>query len=400
MSKFVKDKMTPEQRHAENTLEWRSYMLLGIAFLAPFAGLWLMRWILQSVGAADGGPYITYFHGTLFVLFGGVRPINHLAALVAGQTRELHGKVHHPPLKDEVEEDLELKVERMEMLLSMLTEKLREQESSKMEDTTLKRQGMLEVQDNFEKTAARLEDGARRREKKAEMALEMMERRLEGLEKQYEGLLSVTLKEREAVKQAEPTLRGLILKWLDWIEAFFRMGQRRAASRSPNGYYSPTSSRRLATNGNGNGRGSTSGTAISLLLRRRSHEGAGPINLDTVVEEGPEEADPAQGGDHEMIDLLGVADGNTPELTMPAHGIRKRTKVGGLDNLSGSTANGAAGSNSGGQFIRVPAEGSNRHGKKAGGHSRSGGATVDGVFLYLFTLTSVAYDPAWICSSG
>jgi hypothetical protein len=395
--------MTPEQRRAENTLEWRSFMLLAIAFFAPFAGLWLMRWILQSVGAADGGPYITYFHGTLFVLFGGVRPINHLAALVAGQTRELHGKVHHPPLKDEAEQDLELKLERMEMLLSMLTEKFREQESSKMEDTTLKRQGMLEVQDNFEKTAARLEDGARRREKKAEMALEMMERRFEGLEKQYEGLLSITLKEKEAAKQAEPTLRSLILKWLDWIEAFLRMGQRRTTSRSPNGYYSPTNSRmdlrRLATNGNGNSRGSTSGTAISLLLRRRSYEAAGPINLDTVVEEGPEveaEADPAQGGDHGTTDLLGVADGNASELTMPAHGVRKRTKVGGLDNQPGSTANGAAGSNSGSQFLRVPAEGS-RHGRKPGGHSRSGGAIVDGAFLYFI---SPRFGGLECCSSG
>jgi hypothetical protein len=365
MPKHARDKMTPEQRHAENTLEWRSFMLLGIAFVAPFAGLWLMRWILQSAGAADGGPYITYFHGTLFVLFGGVRPINHLAALVAGSTRELHGRVHHPPLKDEVEQDLELKVEKMEMLLAMLTEKLREQESFKMEDTTLKKQGMLEVQDNFEKTAARLEDGARRREKKAEIALEMMQRRLEGLEKQCEGLLSITLKEKEAAKQAEPTLRGLILKWLDWIETFFRIGQRRDASRSPNGYHSPTSSRRLATNGNSNSRGSTSGTVTSLLPRRRSSEGAGPINLDTVVEEGPEvegEADPAQGGDHGMIDLL---DGNGPELTMPAHGVRKRTKLTGLDNQSSSTANAATGSNSGSQFLRIPAEGS-RHGRKIG----------------------------------
>lgn len=298
-------------------------------------------------------------------------------ALIAGTTRELHGRVHHPPPKTEEEEHLELKLERMEMLVSMLTEKFREHEMTKQEDVTLKKQGMLEVQDNFEKTAARLEDGARRREKKSEMAMEMIDRRVEGLEKQYEALVSITLKEREATKRAEPTLRGLLLKWLDWIEDIVRLRQRRHTNHPSNSYYSPTSSRidlrRLASNGSGSGngmsnRGSTSGNPVSS--RRRPYDAPAGPNLDTVVEEELElDAADIRDGDAgtTMIDIpKSSADGNSPELTMAGNGVRKRTKITGLDN---PTSQGTSVRNGNGS----------KHGKQTGNsHSKGGVGGVEG----------------------
>ncbi|CAG8739652.1 10475_t:CDS:2, partial [Acaulospora colombiana] len=234
-------------------------------------------------GAADNGPYITYFHGALFVLFGGVRPINHLLALLAGGTRELQGRVHYPPVEDPEEEELKLKVERMEIIVSMLTEKFREMETAKIEDGVKKQHNMLEVQDTFEKTAARLEDGARRREKKSEIALESIDRRVEGLEKQYEALLSISVREAEANKPPNGTLRALVVALLDWIDAFWNSWRprssrsRRAPAFATNPRYE---SRRYPAGGNGaiiGGRG-------LAPLHRRAYDGSGQ-NLDTVLEE-------------------------------------------------------------------------------------------------------------------
>lgn len=344
-----REKMTPAQLAAEEKLQRRSMILLAIAFVAPFGGLILIRRILKVVGAADNGPYVTYFHGALFVLFGGVRPINHVASLIMGGTRELQGKVHHPPTDTEAE-DLSLKVERMEIILSTLTEKFRNVENTQLEDTAKKQIGMLEVQDTFEKTASRLEDGAKRREKKAEMAFESMDRRVEGLEKQYEALLSMTLNQNTN-GSSEPTLRGLMIKWFDWIDEFWsswiRWRQRPQASGSPNGY-SPTGSRFDTRRSNGSSRSSGTSVTAASLVRRRSHD-ASP-NLDTVVEEEQETEEPV------VLDTaIPVVDLNgTNGTTGGARDTRRRARV--VNALEGQSSTNGNGS----QFLRVPSEAKHR----------------------------------------
>jgi hypothetical protein len=353
MSKHVRASLTPEQIAAQESLKWRSFIFLFVAFVAPFAGLFLIRRILQSVGAADNGPYITYFHGALFVVFGGIRPINHILALLAGGTRELQGRVHHLPPEDPDAEELQLKVERMEIILSMLTERFKEIETTKIEENVKKQHNMLEVQDNFEKTAARLEDGARRREKKSEMALEMIDRRVEGLEKQYEALLSLSLKEAEGGRGSnEMTLRGLILSVLDWVDAFWKSWRPRS-SRSRRTHGPPTNPRyeprRFSTGGNGSilgGRGLTP-------LHRRSYDGSGQ-NLDTVLEEEGHEfeskVDPAVPHDVPGVDLPhsipeSLEVNNSDDMTVLGRNTWRRNRVpGALDSQSGlsppSSANG------------------------------------------------------------
>ncbi|KAG8867413.1 hypothetical protein FRC20_005816 [Serendipita sp. 405] len=358
MTRQARQNMTPQQITAHESLQWRSLWLLAFAFVAPFAGLVLIQQILKSVGANDGGPYVTYFHGVLFVLFGGVRPINHIAALIAGSTRELQGRVHHPP-KDPQEEELEMKVERLEMMVSTLTERFRENEENKLEDTK-KQQGMLEVQDTFEKTAARLETGARRRERKMEMAVELVERRLEGLEKQYDSVLSLA-KERNPVNgnskyTGEPTLRSLLLKWMDWAEEFWLSWRPRRASSSSNTYTTGGLLRRSsipASNGAWSGRGSTSSNAAALQ-RRRSYDAPAP-NLDTVVEEGPEtDVDVTSDRDILMMDLPGD---NTPGHTISANGLRRRSQgVDGLENTTSTSVNQTKAAGSASPFVRVYVE--------------------------------------------
>ena len=271
------------------------------------------------MGAYDGGPYITYFHAALFVLFGGVRPLNHLASLIAGGTRELQGRVHHPAqhsiIANEETEELRDKVERMELILSMLTEKLREAELAKQERETRKEKGMLDVQDTFEKTAARLEDGARRREKKMEIGMEMVERRLDGLETTYDAL-SGMVRDIEKDKQGGDGtgtpgqtrvygLRGLVLALLDWAESIwlaltFRKrtayNNRRRSGLNNGGAYghgvgygaSPARARKITSNGNGvtrtNGGSPASTSGLTSVSRRRSYDNP-VLNLDTVLEE-------------------------------------------------------------------------------------------------------------------
>ncbi|KIM32137.1 hypothetical protein M408DRAFT_214421 [Serendipita vermifera MAFF 305830] len=343
----IESNMTQTQRSAQRALGYRSIALLIFALISPFAGLLFIRTILASVGAYDGGPYVTYFHAALFVLFGGVRPINHLANLIAGGTRELQGRVHHPSphavVAEEELEDLKSKMERMEMLVSMLTEKLRDVEHAKEERETRKEKGMLDVQDSFEKTAARLEDGARRREKKVEITMEMMERRLEGLEMTCDTLIGI-VRDYEKETMASPVdyparhtfgLRGLIITLLDWAEAIwllltFRRRSRnhnRRRSGSNNGAYGYTAAygaggRARKVNLNGNGTSTRiNGNSLSMtpLTRRRSYD-APVLNLDTVVEE---EA-PGVDINADVLHEPGFGDANGVAGITALGGIRRR----------------------------------------------------------------------------
>jgi hypothetical protein len=49
------------------------------------------------------------------------------------------------------------------------------------------------VQDSFDRTAARLEEGARRRERKVEVSIEVLERKVEGLEKKLDSVSRMAL---------------------------------------------------------------------------------------------------------------------------------------------------------------------------------------------------------------
>jgi len=365
--------MSPEQRSAQRTLTYYSLSLLIFALISPFAGLYLIRAILASVGAYEGGPYVTYFHAALFVLFGGVRPLNHLASLIAGGTRELQGRVHHPfsptAIADEEADELREKVDRIEDLVSLLTEKLHRAEHAKAEREVRKEKGMLDVQDTFEKIAARLEDGARRREKRAEMEMEMMGRRLDGLEKTCEALAGIVRDmEKERQQQAllivdgssgpdarrTPGLRGLILALFDWAESIwltitfrrprgnhprtrasfvrahgYRPGYgstprtRNDATTNGNGA-SPSATRNNNSNNNGASLAAAPVSGLTSLSRRRSYD-APLLNLDTVLEEE------APGADVDM-DMMGEpATGDIPigdtapdSSPSPAVGMRRR----------------------------------------------------------------------------
>lgn len=244
------------------------------------------------------------------------------------------------------ESELELKVERMEALVGTLVEKLREQEEAK---DNAGGKGMLEVQDSFEKTASRLEDAARRRERKAEMELEGVQRRVEGLEKMYDGLLSMT---REKERLAEPTLRGLVLKWLDWLEGWLWV-------KKTGSHRSPTNShhKRGVSCMHPPSKSSTSG-----MPRRRSYETSG-AGLDTVLEEAEFDY---------LTHVQGVSRGEDASSTtplmdtgtnMPSWGVRRRTRTSGEGGSGG--------------YTRLLSDGSKSKGRTNG---------VDGVYALLSIL--------------
>ena len=187
---------TAEQKVADAALQWRSISYLLIALATPFFGLHLLRTILATVGAvAPSASYITYFQSTLFVLTAGIRPFKHLAALLMGHTRTLQGIVHHPPhdAGSKRAEELEAKIDQLETILSELATRLRRAEQKHMEENAKREQGIITVQDSFDRTAARLEEGARRRERKVEVSIEVLERKVEGLEKKLDSVSRMVL---------------------------------------------------------------------------------------------------------------------------------------------------------------------------------------------------------------
>jgi hypothetical protein len=205
---------TAEQKVADAALQWRSISYLIIALVTPFFGLHLLRTILATVGAvAPSASYITYFQSTLFVLTAGIRPFKHLVALLMGHTRTLQGIVHHPPhdANSRRTEELEAKIDQLEAIVSDLATRLRHAEQKNIEENVKREQGLITVQDSFDRTAARLEEGARRRERKVEVSIEVLERKVEGLEKKLDSVsrmaLGSTAKE-EALKHGRAVERG------------------------------------------------------------------------------------------------------------------------------------------------------------------------------------------------
>ena len=188
--------LTAEQKAADAALQWRSISYLIVALVTPFFGLHLLRTVLATVGAvAPSASYITYFQSTLFVLTAGVRPFKHLVALLMGHTRTLQGVVHHPPhdAASQRAEEIEAKIDQLETVISDLATRVRHAEQRNMEENARREQGLITVQDSFDRTAARLEEGARRRERKAEVSIEVLERKVEGLEKKLDSVSRLAL---------------------------------------------------------------------------------------------------------------------------------------------------------------------------------------------------------------
>ena len=188
--------LTAEQKAADAALQWRSISYLIVALVTPFFGLHLLRTVLATVGAvAPSASYITYFQSTLFVLTAGVRPFKHLVALLMGHTRTLQGVVHHPPhdAASQRAEEIEAKIDQLENVISDLATRVRHAEQKNMEENARREQGLITVQDSFDRTAARLEEGARRRERKAEVSIEVLERKVEGLEKKLDSVSRLAL---------------------------------------------------------------------------------------------------------------------------------------------------------------------------------------------------------------
>jgi len=188
--------LTAEQKAADAALQWRSISYLIIALVTPFCGMHLLRTILATVGAvAPSASYITYFQSTLFVLTAGIRPFKHLVALLMGHTRSLQGIVHHPPhdTASQRVEEIDAKIDQLETVISDLATRLRHAEQKNMEENARREQGLITVQDSFDRTAARLEEGARRRERKVEVGIEVLERKVEGLEKKLDSISRMAL---------------------------------------------------------------------------------------------------------------------------------------------------------------------------------------------------------------
>lgn len=188
--------LTTEQKAANAALQWRSISYLIIALVTPFFGLHLLRTVLATVGAvAPSASYITYFQSTLFVLTAGVRPFKHLVALLMGHTRTLQGIVHHPPQDAATQRagEIQAKIDQLETVLSDLATRVRHAEQKTMEENARREQSLITVQDSFDRTAGRLEEGARRRERKAEVSIEVLERKVEGLEKKLDSVSRLAL---------------------------------------------------------------------------------------------------------------------------------------------------------------------------------------------------------------
>jgi hypothetical protein len=327
---------TAEQRVADAALQWRSLTYLVVALVTPFFGLHLLRTILATVGAvAPSASYITYFQATLFVLTAGIRPFKHLVALLMGHTRTLQGIVHHPPqdASSQRAEALEAKIDQLETIVSDFATRLRQAEQQNMEQVAKREQSLITVQDSFDRTAARLEEGARRRERKVEVSIEVLERKVEGLEKKLDSVsrMAVSSTKEELLNGSGRNGRGraegagfsriLLRLWdrIEWIWVLIlggALGPAQANRQQPPLPYGPLSpragyafpprtkkghhphhSQALSLGSVSGGRGGS-----GVLIRRGAggsvlSSNSGAPSLQTVMEEGAE----GEAGEEEMV---------------------------------------------------------------------------------------------------
>ena len=358
-----------EQKAADAALQWRSMSYLLIALVTPFGGLHLLRTILATVGAvAPSASYITYFQATLFVLTAGIRPFKHLAALLMGHTRTLQGIVHHPPhdANSKRAEELEAKIDQLETIMSDLATRLRRTEQKNLEENAKWEQGLITVQDSFDRTAGRLEEGARRRERKAEVSIEVLERKVEGLEKKLDSVSRMTLSstkeeflngigrngrsvERGGRVEGAGFSRILLRLWdrIEWIWVLISggaLGSAQANRQTPFLPYGPLSPRvgyafPSRTDRTKKGHHPHHSQALSLgtvsvgrggsgLLIRRGggsvlSSGSGAPSLQTVMEEGAE----GEAGEEEMLPSPSLVLNGNGNLALQEEDFEKRTKI-------------------------------------------------------------------------
>ncbi|KAF9522488.1 hypothetical protein CPB83DRAFT_871970 [Crepidotus variabilis] len=115
---------TPEWRYAQiasSELQKWELFYLGLTFLSPLVGAFLLRYSTASI---LGDEAVSWFSTGLFVLATGVRPWSHLVDRLNKRTDELHEFVHYPsPTRTASEEQhtiLEARVEQIEKALSKL----------------------------------------------------------------------------------------------------------------------------------------------------------------------------------------------------------------------------------------------------------------------------------------
>jgi len=361
---------TPEQKVADAALQWRSMSYLLVALVTPFFGLHILRTILATVGAtAPSASYITYFQSTLFVLTAGIRPFKHLVALLMGHTRTLQGIVHHPPhdANSKRAEELEAKIDQLETIMSDLATRLRHAEQKTMEENAKREQGLITVQDSFDRTAARLEEGARRRERKVEVSIEVLERKVEGLEKKLDSVSRMALSstkeeflagngrngrsvERGGRVEGAGFSRILLRLWdrIEWIWVLISgggLGSAQANRQRPSPLYGPLSPRAgyafpPRTDRTKRGHHPHHSQALSLgtvavgrggsglLIRRGAggsvlSSGSGAPSLQTVMEEGAEgEAD-----EEEMLQSPSPILNGNGNLALQEEEVEDRAKI-------------------------------------------------------------------------
>ena len=343
---------------------------LVIALVTPFFGLHLLRTILATVGAvAPSASYITYFQSTLFVLTAGVRPFKHLAALLMGHTRTLQGIVHHPPhdASSKRAEELEAKIDQLETIMSDLATRLRRTEQQNLGENAKWEQGLITVQDSFDRTAGRLEEGARRRERKVEVSIEVLERKVEGLEKKLDSVSRIALSatkedflngsgrngrsvERGGRVEGAGFSRILLRLWdrIEWIWVLISggaLGPAQANRQKPFLPYGPLSPRAgytfpSRTDRTKKGHHPHHSQAVSLgnvsvgrggsglLIRRGAggsvlSSGSGAPSLQTVMEEGTE----GEAGEEEMLPSPSLVLNGNGNLALQEDEIEERTNI-------------------------------------------------------------------------
>ena len=107
------------------------FFYLFIAFLSPFLGASLLRYVTAAILGPDA---ISWFSVGLFVLATGVRPWSQIIDRFAKRTEELHDFVHYPPNHRCATEDNQTQLEERVVKLEKTVNKLKAKMSNVTED--------------------------------------------------------------------------------------------------------------------------------------------------------------------------------------------------------------------------------------------------------------------------
>ncbi|KAF9016303.1 hypothetical protein BDZ89DRAFT_1141553 [Hymenopellis radicata] len=110
---------SPQALLAETELHRVELFLLALSSVAPFAGAYLLRYILLLIAGRD---ILSWFSTNLFVLATGIRPWTHILDRLSQRVETLHDVIHYPPTNREVPD----RVDRIEERIDMFERRLRE----------------------------------------------------------------------------------------------------------------------------------------------------------------------------------------------------------------------------------------------------------------------------------